>query len=1160
MKQTFSNKSFDGKLKLLLISMLLIVVFTLNTIPSEAKVDKYYDLESKTITIENKFLDLIPYGKVSEITLINNTYKCANHCSAEWKIDLVDDYYDPVGMINFYKQFNGNNYSTSISNKVLVKIGEHKEDKIKYVYTCEDLSNGSKHCYDKEDGTYKETVNDYKEYVPEMYNKGEYYFRIEGEKNLEDRIEWIPTITGFTIDEWALWDFVGITLTHSTSWSQENGLKIQMKQTLKLINVTLDPSQTCTYVNLEYENRTPIETHNCVEKNVSFGSTLNIGQYYWIVTNNSGGGGAYSVRYEPIGSIGAYPINSSYVSYIKELANGVEYTDEWNSWLGLTFDLATYVPYFINISTFPRNSTGYVVGFKLNATVTINNTNFTNYRTNVSFTWYNSSNGINWQMNISNATLSTISNPNATNVQATGKGLALIAPYNLTLQTGAINQYYMMSIYACNGLGCNQTNSSRIFIENATLPKIINITTYPNTSLYYYLGLRINGTVWVNNSNTGYRNNISYTWYQDGIVNISNNTGKHSMINATNIIASGNGNMTRVPYNLTSYKIGSNYTLGVYICDGISCNQMNSSPVFIYDIISSFSIVPSTNNATQDINGSVYYTGSGTGSVIFNWLVNGVSIIYKTFIVTPYNWVSDIFSEGNYTVGDNITLNINITDSKITNRSYTTYANITSNFTYDILTFYDTNNITEGSVQIIQVNVTHSSESNVTNVTLIFDNITHQALRNKYDGTVDLWNLSVNTPMGGGASYFQWNFSFEYDHDTSFLNNLSVMYRMNYSTISIGNTSGIAFLNFTFFREQLPIENISGKLDATFEIWFANNPNNNKTLNFSTNNISFGTGQLFLNIFPNETIFQANAIIDYINDNYDKRQYYYYHANFSNDTQIANLYLLEIAYGTGTQLTVTDENGNPLESSYIKIQRYYPGENSFKTIAMARTDKNGQDFVYLRHNDAHYRFIIERNGAVIYTSAMMKVTGALTFKVVGTGITNMLQTRDGLYYTATFNNVTNNFFLTYDDPTGEVLEGCLFVSRASGGNDTVICNNCTVSSSATLICNMGSASADYSWTFYIRENPIIYVAGGVIEVLLQLRTTIQQAVGLDGVVAAFILTGTLALAGWFNPTVGIVLGLIALVMSYTIGFMYISLGALTVVVIVGIILAVRLKS
>ena len=75
-------------------------------------------------------------------------------------------------------------------------------------------------------------------------------------------------------------------------------------------------------------------------------------------------------------------------------------------------------------------------------------------------------------------------------------------------------------------------------------------------------------------------------------------------------------------------------------------------------------------------------------------------------------------------------------------------------------------------------------------------------------------------------------------------------------------------------------------------------------------------------------------------------------------------------------------------------------------------------------------------------------------------------------------SVTNNLFVTFDDPTGAVVQGCLFVQRASGGNSTTICNNCTTSSSATLVCSLGSTSADYSWSFYIKENPILVILSG----------------------------------------------------------------------------------
>ena len=134
------------------------------------------------------------------------------------------------------------------------------------------------------------------------------------------------------------------------------------------------------------------------------------------------------------------------------------------------------------------------------------------------------------------------------------------------------------SNYVCCSVDCIHINSA---------PYFINITTIPGNTTNKEANLKIKAIVTLNDPNLGDRLNISYTWYEGGFypweykINISNRTKKHSMPNATNIAASSTWIALNVPYNLTSYSIGYNYTLGVYACDGRLCNQTNSSKINI---------------------------------------------------------------------------------------------------------------------------------------------------------------------------------------------------------------------------------------------------------------------------------------------------------------------------------------------------------------------------------------------------------------------------------------------------------------------------------------------------------------------------------------------------------------------------------------------------
>jgi len=257
-------------------------------------------------------------------------------------------------------------------------------------------------------------------------------------------------------------------------------------------------------------------------------------------------------------------------------------------------------PYTINITTFPSGSIPASSIFsgstlKINGTITINDSNgviknsagaitYAGDKLNVSFVWYED------DIIIKSDTIGRVSMPNATNVIATGNGKVLRVPYNLTDVDYSLGHSYKLGIYLCDGIVCNQSNSSIVSTGGTanSVPYFINITTFPANITTKESGLSIKVTVTLNDLNLEDRLNISYTWYDlrpgsspSVIVNISNTTGKHSMPNATNIIPIPIQVVLMVPYNLTDYDIGRNYTLGVYACDGKVCNQINSSMINI---------------------------------------------------------------------------------------------------------------------------------------------------------------------------------------------------------------------------------------------------------------------------------------------------------------------------------------------------------------------------------------------------------------------------------------------------------------------------------------------------------------------------------------------------------------------------------------------------
>ncbi|GAI22649.1 unnamed protein product, partial [marine sediment metagenome] len=184
---------------------------------------------------------------------------------------------------------------------------------------------------------------------------------------------------------------------------------------------------------------------------------------------------------------------------------------------------------------------------------------------------------------------------------------------------------------------------------------------------------------------------------------------------------------------------------------------------------------------------------------------------------------------------------------------------------------------------------------------------------------------------------------------------------------STGNATQALALNITFYAEINKTKFAKVNYKGTFTIW-----GSNRTINNTQAQVMINVSNVKYCISPANATIYTNAMIEYQKAGYDIRYHLLRNFTLSNTTEHLHLYSLDIALATGTTITVLDELDEPMSNVYIKVQRYDVGTDSYYLVDTGRTEDNGQDYLYLRHNDVWYRFILERNGEVIYTSNPMK--------------------------------------------------------------------------------------------------------------------------------------------------------------------------------------------
>lgn len=384
---------------------------------------------------------------------------------------------------------------------------------------------------------------------------------------------------------------------------------------------------------------------------------------------------------------------------------------------------------------------------------------------------------------------------------------------------------------------------------------------------------------------------------------------------------------------------------------------------------------------------------------------------------------------------------------------------------------------------------------------------------------------------------FYWNYSYD-NFALSYLTN-SINQTITGATISkCGDVSDAVTLTFNLL-DEVKLTSVNGTLEITINVYHENiSLSKNVSFLFEDND----TYDLCL--YPSYETYEIDAFIQYYAPDYPDRNYFLVDSTISNATLDINLYLLNISLVTQVDAYVQDQTGNMVENVIIKAQRYYLSTNTYKTVAMARTDFEGHGVLRLKLDDVWHKFVLEQDGVVLRTfDPLILTSSTITFQLTPEGVGEWYQYSDKISGTCYYNNDTTNFVCTYTDTSGLSQSVCLKVDKINIVNATEnICNNCETSNSGTLLCNLGAdpESNNYKYSLYITtpENNGVITSG-----FIEFAKTIG-VYAINGIFATMMLTVTLSFIGLWNPKVSMFLSGLGIVVSVALGWLVVSAGSL----------------
>jgi len=623
--------------------------------------------------------------------------------------------------------------------------------------------------------------------------------------------------------------------------------------------------------------------------------------------------------------------------------------------------------------------------------------------------------------------------------------------------------------------------------------------------------------------------------YINGTINETNTSGISGTYNFSKTLSDGN----------------YNWTIKAYGNDSIQYNATNGTLFFAINLTEINVTLNSPTNATITNDLSNIFNASATGNsydldnaTLYIWFSNGTLFLNETNTSISGTGTSEFTINATLDGFANYLWNFYVCGNATLN-NYCTFA--TNNFTLILSPFSEnsvnyTGNVLETSGQIFTINVSANPSVSAVSGKLWYNGSDYTANISNPTSGIYISNNSIDIPLQeSGYSVnksFFWQFDVTLDDGTLTQQNTSTNNQIvNRTYFELCNaTYPTPLINFTTKSAENPFPEVNATFKSAWS-WFVSTGEGSVTRNTSYEDVNENKTTFDFCTSNYTTSFITTSIINYDANLYSPNFYYLKNATLSNTTQDIELFLLNDSKATVTVIKVREEAQQPIEDALIQIQLFDVGTNTYFTVAMAETNFDGEDVVYLNWYDTLYKFIIIIDGETVKSTQPYKIAETpQIFDIIGDITFSFEKFRD-FQYSLVYNNLTGNFVLTYTKPSGAVDEACLRVTRRTAQNDTQICLTCEASSSATLFCNINNqGNGTYIASFY---------ATGSLDLVDWITTTIGgsfaeeifEELGLEDATAYAILFGGLVFALFLvTPVLGIIGIILGIFGASALGF------------------------
>lgn len=634
-------------------------------------------------------------------------------------------------------------------------------------------------------------------------------------------------------------------------------------------------------------------------------------------------------------------------------------------------------------------------------------------------------------------------------------------------------------------------------------------------------------------------NNVLFNWSLENLQNINYTK---LFLNDSLIYSNYSGYTTTYTYN---YNLINDGVYNWNVISKVNDEQDNSSKfTFILDTqLPTLELYEPYTNYPFKIVGD---------TITLNWTVSDVHL--------DSCWYNYNGTNVSVNCNDNIT---NFTIDDIDNKNVTFYVNDTAgnlnsetkSWNYIISSTGENYQpyVTETSIQDFSINLSYDSSSwSGVSAKFNYKNINYTAIVSGSGDDISS-TYSLNIPVASNITdinNFYWIVALTNSSGTYLYKSNArsqTVSQVNFRICNYSNNPQIIFKSFDLLN---PTTSINATLKMAWTIKLANG--GSIQLNRSFQDLTETNNSWAFCISPNSSNYTVSVDIVADATGFTPTTYYIVDTDYTSITQNVSLYLLNESDATLTEVQVRTTDNKRVKDAYVTVQRYDVGTDTYYTYAILKTDSQGSDLVYLKWYDDFYKFLATTNGGVTGEDGPKKISSSPEIVTVGSTRIYEYDLLKQIDYSLLFNNDTDNFVLTYSDPTGIPNKYCLNVINRKVTGDEIVCDTCAISTSATLYCNLATAgNGTFIASFYVTGSPPYFI--DTLYKYVGAQNELFNAIGNDNATGlAILMSGVIVALFLITPALGVLGMLGGVVLSIALGFQPLDVVTFAGLVIVGL--------